>query len=61
MFALSPSGFNRADRGKTGIELTISRKLEADPMEHTAAEAHHRGYLTLITAGDNETVPNGVP
>ena len=30
-------------------------------MEHTAAEAHLRGYLTLITAGDNETVPNGVP
>lgn len=31
-------------------------------MEHSdPAAEHHRGILTLITAGDNETVPNGIP
>jgi len=28
---------------------------DADP------QTHHHGYLTLITAGQNETVPNGIP
>jgi hypothetical protein len=30
-------------------------------MEDIDPKARHRGNLTLITAGDNETVPNGVP
>ena len=33
-------------------------------MQHAHAEPetqHHHGYLTLITAGENETVPNGIP
>jgi thioesterase domain-containing protein len=30
-------------------------------MEHTDPETHHHGFLSLITAGAKETVPNGVP
>jgi hypothetical protein len=30
-------------------------------MEANDPQTHHRGNLTLITAGENETVPNGVP
>jgi hypothetical protein len=30
-------------------------------MEHPEPAPHVRGMLTLITAGDNETVPNGIP
>lgn len=30
-------------------------------MEKTEPETRHRGILTLITAGENETVPNGIP
>jgi hypothetical protein len=30
-------------------------------MENTEQEPHRHGILTLITAGSDETVPNGIP